>query len=960
MKKLASLCVAVLLLCTAAFAVPLYGSVTAAGSSLLQNGDFETPQTLSAYTIAGAKTAFSAGNLNGWFTGGNGNYGKDSAIVADGENNHALLMTGRAMQQIKGLKTGAVYSVRFKAKRAAAYSSATVNLRCRVLKTKLDAENSVYPTADKVGGSIYALYQTANGSAFFGLGNTYTEYSFTFTAGSDIAADDCLLLQFCDQTGKGAKRVMLDDVTVTEQGLTASAVAEAGGIATVSNPEPGLSEQVTFTATPGSSDYAFLGWFTQNGTAAVSTANPYTVTITEDLTLYARFTFVGKQDPTELLFDGKFDTTKSVALAEDYNTVTFQSAHIWYKPSGKTEVALEGANRYLTLQNWVYQSVAVQRQTSYVLRFRAKCSANATLKAYLRALKKRDVTVAVKEAALQVDGAWHDYTLVLNPGDLNKNYADYALGLEAQGAVIAVDDLSLKPKTNEDYAVSVSSFRCGSATVSKSLARPGEPVTFTALPQSGAKFLGWYLAGNMADGALSTELQFTTTVSGDTKLIAVFGGNGYPESFTEFVNSNFETGNLNGWRAGAADCKPQVQSAQKHGGNYALAFDFNEEENNRSYVGTNNAVLLPGGYRYTFSCYFKTSGQGLRVRPILYTELSYSEGRNDFVNLDANLHQDITITHQFGVGEDAYVMERYYSSIISTRSSENFAEPNADGWCYYSASFELLEEDDGTLIYFGLQGRLGSGTIYLDDLTVDATKLDRSTRQAGSAYCEWLYNSSSNGSFEQGLNKADYLQLAPGVAVLSGNAAEGSNALAVGKNAGATVIQLNPAKGYNYIAYSVLAGSSGSSYIGITEKEPTAETNFANPAESGIEAFSVTTATGWQRQSLCYFVRSANTPKYLVIYGGSNAFQLDYLQTYAEKHHYTEDPNLYKTLSYDYNGNGVTVDDYDRKYAAFIAEQNATENPQTGAKTALPCALVAGSALLLAAALFLTKRGKKV
>ena len=140
MKKLASLCVAVLLLCTAAFAVPLYGSVTAAGSSLLQNGDFETPQTLSAYTIAGAKTAFSAGNLNGWFTGGNGNYGKDSAIVADGENNHALLMTGRAMQQIKGLKTGAVYSVRFKAKRAAEYSSATVNLRCRVLKTKLDAE----------------------------------------------------------------------------------------------------------------------------------------------------------------------------------------------------------------------------------------------------------------------------------------------------------------------------------------------------------------------------------------------------------------------------------------------------------------------------------------------------------------------------------------------------------------------------------------------------------------------------------------------------------------------------------------------------------------------------------------------------------------------------------------------------------------------------------------------------
>lgn len=959
MKKALSLSMAVVLLCAALLAVPLYGSVTAAGGSLLQNGSFETAEALSAYTIAKAKEAFAAGTLNGWFVGGNTNYGKESAIVDDGAGNHALLMTGRAMQQIKGLKAGAVYTVSFKARRAPEYSTATVNLRCRVVKTKLDGEASVYPTADKTGGSIYALYQTAKGSAYVGLGNDYSAYSFTFTAGSDIAADDCVMLQFADQTGKGAKRVLLDDVTVTEQGLTAAAVAKAGGVATVSNPTPAFGEEVTFTATPSSSDYAFSGWFTKDATAAVSTENPYKLSVNENVTLYARFAFVGKQDSTELLHDGRLDTTASVITTESYDTVTFESAHVWYKPSGKTEVLQEGANRYLQLQNWAYQSVAVKPQTSYVLRFRAKCSSTATLKAYIRALKKRDVTVAVKEAVLQADGAWHDYAIVLNPGDLNQNYTDYALGLEAAGAVIAVDDLSLKAKTNEDYALSAEAFRCGSATVSKSIARPGEQVTFTATPQAGAKFLGWYLAGAMANGALSDNLAFTTTVSGDTKLIAAFGGNGYPESFTEFVNSNFETGDLSGWRAGTEACVPVVQAAQKHSGSYALAFEFNEQVNNRSYVGTNNAVLLPGGCRYTVSCYFKTTGQGLRVRPILYTGLQYSEGRNDFVHLDANLHKDIAVTHQFGQGEDAYITERYYSSMISTNSSEQLAMPDADGWCYYSASFELPEDEDGTLIYFGLQGRLGVGTIYLDDLTVTAEQLDRSTRQAGSAYCEWLYNTCSNGSFEQPLQKSDYLQLPQGVSVAAGNAAEGGKALRVNQNAGAVVLKLTPAKGYNYLAYSIAANSSGSSYIGITETEPTAQTNFENPAEAGIEAFKVTKTGGWERQSICYFMRAAATPKYLVIYGGSNAFQLDYLQGYAEKHQYTEDPNVYQTLSYDYNGNGITADDYDRKYADLVAAQNATENPQTGAEVVWPCALVAGSALLLAAGLFFTKRGKK-
>ena len=215
-KKIAAVCLSMAVMVGVMGATNWGNSAVAASPNLLETSSFEAEGTLPSYLLSDAKAAFLAGNLNGWFAGGNAKYGKDGAIVAE-DGNYALSMTGRASQQIKGLAAGSTYVVSFKAKRAAAYSSATVNLRCRVVKTKLDAENSVYPTADKVGGSIYALYQTAKGSAYVGLGNTYTEYSFTFTAGSDIAADECVLLQFADQAGNGAKRVMLDDIVVVKQ-----------------------------------------------------------------------------------------------------------------------------------------------------------------------------------------------------------------------------------------------------------------------------------------------------------------------------------------------------------------------------------------------------------------------------------------------------------------------------------------------------------------------------------------------------------------------------------------------------------------------------------------------------------------------------------------------------------------------------------------------------------------------
>ena len=143
-KKIAAVCLSMAVMVGVMGATNWGNSAVAASPNLLETSSFEAEGTLPSYRLSDAKAAFLAGNLNGWFAGGNANYGKDGAIVAE-DGNYALSMTGRASQQIKGLAAGSTYVVRFKAKRTAAYRSATVNLRCRIVKTNLDAEIRFIP-----------------------------------------------------------------------------------------------------------------------------------------------------------------------------------------------------------------------------------------------------------------------------------------------------------------------------------------------------------------------------------------------------------------------------------------------------------------------------------------------------------------------------------------------------------------------------------------------------------------------------------------------------------------------------------------------------------------------------------------------------------------------------------------------------------------------------------------------
>ena len=105
------------------------------------------------------------------------------------------------------------------------------------------------------------------------------QYSYIFTGWSPEIAS----------VSGNASYVAQFDSTVNRYSVTASATN--GSVAFSENVTDGKADygaSVTATATPENEDYVFDAWLDSNG-SAVSTANPYTFTVTGDMALTARF-----------------------------------------------------------------------------------------------------------------------------------------------------------------------------------------------------------------------------------------------------------------------------------------------------------------------------------------------------------------------------------------------------------------------------------------------------------------------------------------------------------------------------------------------------------------------------------------------------------------------------------------------------------------------------------------------
>lgn len=126
--------------------------------------------------------------------------------------------------------------------------------------------------------------------------------------------------------------------------------------------------------------------------------------------------------------------------------------------------------------------------------------------------------------------SWNNATGTLSPSGLNTTYNTFAdANIRMQVYTTAVGKSNNETRITQAYLtitylpyynVSVGGSQgCSSATVNASEAKEGDNVTFTATPNSGYRFVGWYSDSSYTT-LVSTSASYTTSITSETALYA--------------------------------------------------------------------------------------------------------------------------------------------------------------------------------------------------------------------------------------------------------------------------------------------------------------------------------------------------------------------------------------------------------------------------------------------------------
>ncbi len=828
------------------------------------------------------------------------------------------------------------------------------------------------------------LFDGAQSKTLAATDTDWTEFTADIST-TTLTADTVYALRF------QFTNVEVDNIALTKKEkepdlCNVFANAEGNGTVSVTSNEVTLGTDVTFTATPKTGE-TFLGWYKEGSDIPVSSDAVYTVTVMEDLTLIGKFTTsVTLQDG--ILYDGDFSDTAlgRVPTAESYDTVTYESAHIWYRPSGYTAVVEEGGSRYLELNNYLYQSVKIKANTKYVLNFIAKTElADASLKASFRALKNRSTTLVTSSADIVNDGEWSSYSVIIEVGELSADYSDYVICLYSgtsagDGNKILIDDISLEEFTGDKYIVDAIAYRSGRVKVDAKMVEPGTEVTFTAIPNEGATFVGWFEKGFISDGAVSTDIVYKRTVTDNTVLYGIFASAEHPAETYYWNNMDAELGDTSYWKSNIKEdtnATFKVSSEVKHGGNYAFEVIT---EAGKTTVSTTEPILLKGGTVYTISCYVKST-DNVYLRPMFFTGPTYKEGTNDYVHALSNIRKEIPVTHTIG---EADPIISYYTARKFSNITEKLRGADDDGWLFYSMSFTTAADDDGVFGYLGFRNQASEsdiangvacgGSYYIDDITVTEQVLDTSPVATEENYCEYPYNLFEGTDFEDvSLEDTTLGELPDWFSIVSNS----ENAyLNVKAGNGAYLVKLNTAKSTWYtVGFDWMIEKAGSSYIGISTVPPT-ESQLSNPTNSKKFAAFYPAEIGSFNRSGFKFYSGSSTEVYLIFYSGSNELNVDNMMLFTNTG-YSEDVNNVPLLTYDYDGDGVEYDalwlKYESKnngssssdeenvdnddYTADGEEEFDETSPGTGDNTFLPIAILIFTCCAFMAFITYKKRG---
>lgn len=659
-----------------------------------------------------------------------------------------------------------------------------------------------------------------------------------------------------------------------------------------------------------------------------------------------------------VLLDGDFSASMAGKMpAIDSNDA--KNSQVW---SGSTVVKdPQDESNLCTTFSWELQQYVpkLKSNTTYYLTYKYKNNpatekTSANFWTSVVELGKRDTVGEMNNQGF-INSSNSEWKLVkreFTTGDLEpgKKYA-IRFCSPATGDNVLLDDIGLYEKATA-LSVDTTSYRGGSAAVSSPYCAKGNSVTFTAKEDGNCTFLGWLKNGDASQAYVSTDLIYTTQVTESLKLVAVFKQKGYDVNSDTFLNPGAEDGELNYWKDRYPEKSSQltVDSTVSHSGKYS--FKFTAEEPGIYRAQTVRGILLRPNCRYTLRVWVKTEG----VSPFRFAFFDgaemddYREGSNDFVFPSRGLHPDLTVIHTCG---GVYSVTTTYSSWTSDAaytSTSTMPGHDDDGWVELTSTFETSAADAGNVLNIMIGMQETSGTIWIDDLSASYEELDVSTQKAKKPYTEWSQNRIKNGDFEKTL--ADTTLNAPQgwQIVKDGTASERTAYLKIPANSGVYVKEMAVDNmRWSVLAYYLKTNKAGTSYIGLTDQDPTQNADFSNPQALGI--YNSKPTTQWQRDGWQMFANNFKK-MWIVIYSGSNDLYLDQLQFFYGDYGYDSDPNDYDlTDTYDYDGDGVLATELDLSYKdeiqqVFGAGAGAPEDYDSNTaatgdyKTVLPVVLI--------------------
>ena len=628
--------------------------------------------------------------------------------------------------------------------------------------------------------------------------------------------------------------------------------------------------------------------------------------------------------PAGLLMDGDFEYYQyNLGPLPAINSSVATGGQIW---SGATVVKdpQDESNLCATF-GWELQQYVPQLKsnTTYYLTYKYKnnsatAETNANFWAFVVELGQREAVGEINKKGY-INSSDSDWKLVkreFTTGELepNKKYAiRYSSPVTSNHVLL--DDIGLYEKATA-VSLDTTSYRGGSADVSSPYCNVGDSVTFTAKEDGNCTFLGWLENGDPSKPYVSTDMVYTATVTDNLKMVAVFKQKEHNVHSDTFLNPGAETGDLSYWKNRYPEKSAQftVDSTEKHSGKYS--FKLSATETGIYRVQSQRGVLLRPNCEYTVSVWVKTDDRAVARTGLFTGELEdYREGTNDLVFVGKNLRPNTKVTHQVGT---VYSLENYYSSSSFNRASKWYPGADDNGWVEVKTTFVTSVIDAGCVLNITLGMQESLGTVWFDDLSVTYKELDFSTQKTNESFCEWNVNRLKVRGFEKPLSATDLNAPQSWQLVKDGTAPEQDTYLIIPAGSGVYVKEMT----VKNMRWSVLAAylktnKAGTSYIGLTDKQPAQNADFANPNSLGIYTSKPTTS--WARTGWKMFANNF-TKMWIVIYAGDNDLYLDQLQFFYGDFAHESDPNDTTVPAYDYEGTGVLYDSLDVAYKQAMQE----------------------------------------